>query len=969
MKAIYFRRLSLALSPFALLAVTISPPLRAASADNSAQQPVNPQSDAARAWKFANSDVVADPAVLFGVMPNGMKYAILKNDTPKNNISLRMHVNIGSLAEADDQRGLAHFLEHMAFNGSKSIPEGEMIKLLERKGLAFGADTNASTGFDATEYKLDLPQDTDDLIDTGLMLMRETASELTIAPDAVNRERGIILSERRARDTYALRNLVEQFRFLYHGMTLVDRMPIGTEDVIRNAPAQRLRDFYQDYYRPERTTLIVVGDMDPAAMEAKIKARFADWKPAGKGAPDPDLGSLDYKRPLAADIFVDPAIQDVVSINYLRPYRNEADSIAKRSRLVLENIGQNIISRRFAKVAAGEDAAILGGSIGESSGWKRFTQFSLAAAAREGEWQAALALLEQEQRRIAQFDVTEAEVQEQLANQRTALRNAVANASTRRSQSLADALISAVQNEHVFAHPEQSLALLERLEPQITARSVTDALRAQMQGLGEPLIRITSKQAIAGEEAAVLAAYQASKAVPVIAAENKAVPTFAYDKIGKAGKIVHDERVADLGIRRIRFANGVMLNIKQTDFQKDRVAISMRVDGGTLMATRDDPTRVALAASLAIGGLQAHSFDDLRSIFAGRTISPAFGMSADSFGGTATTTPQDLALQAKVMAAYLLHPGYRADGLAMMRRVFPQQYAAMDATPAAVIGRDQDAILTGQDPRMLTPSLEKMMSLDWKSLAPVIADNLQHGAVEIGIVGDVDEAAAIKAIADSFGALPKRRAQFDPRTSARDIAFTTDFGEKTLVHKGPADQADVRVHWPARDDSDLAESQQLQLLGRVLSLKLLEEIREKLGESYSPSAGVSLSSIYPNFGRISVASNVDASQIEPTKAAIFAIAKELREQPIDEDLLDRARKPLMEASAKARRENNYWLGYVSIASSKPERLDRINKAEAELLKTTPADIQRLAQRYLLDDRAVVIKAVSDKYQPAAAGAK
>lgn len=960
MKAQYFRRLSLALSPFALLAVTAAAPIASAQTEKAASQPTNPQSDAARAWKFADSDILADPAVRYGVLPNGMKYAILKNDTPKDLISLRLHVNIGSLSEADDQRGLAHFLEHMAFNGSKAIPEGEMIKLLERKGLAFGADTNASTGFDATEYKLDLPQGSDDLIDTGLMLMRETASELTIAEDAVNRERGIILSERRARDTYALRNLVEQFRFLYEGMTLVDRMPIGTEEVIRNAPAKRLRDFYKDYYRPERTTLVVVGDMDPQAMEAKIKARFADWKPQGQGAPDPQLGLPDFNRALAADIFVDPAIQDVVSINYLRPYRDEPDSVAKRSRSVLENIGQNIIARRFGKIASSEDAPIMGGGLSDSSGWKSFDQISLAAAAREGEWKSALALLEQEQRRILQFDVTEAEVQEQLANQRTALRNAVANAATRRSQNLAAGLVSAAQNEHVFSHPDESLKLLTALEPSINARSVTDALRAQLKDLGQPLIRITSKKPIDGGTEAVLAAYQASKSTPVAAAEEKAVAKFAYENFGKAGKIKSDERIADLGIRRIRFANNVMLNIKQTDFQKDRVAISMRVDGGSLMATREDPTRVALAATLAIGGLEAHSYDDLRSIFAGRTVGAAFGMSAESFGGSTTTTPEDLGLQAKVMASYLLHPGYRADGLAMMRRMFPQQYAAMDATPAAVIGRDQDAILTGNDPRMATPPLEKMMSLDWASLAPVIADNLKNGALEIGIVGDVSEEDAIKAVAESFGALPKRRAEFDPRTAARDVKFTTDFREHVLIHKGPADQADLRVHWPATDDSDLTENQQLQLLGRVLSLQLLEEIREKLGESYSPSAGVSLSSIYPDFGRISVASNVDVKQMAVTQQAIFAIAKQLRDQPISEDLLDRARKPLLEASAKSRRENSYWLAYVSTATSKADRLDRINKAEDELRKTTPADIQRLAQLYLLDDKAVVIKAISDK---------
>ena len=262
------RRAATALSPLVLLIASTAPAYaRETPAKAAAPAAVDPQDAAAKAWNFAASDIPVDPNILFGVLPNGMKYALLKNSTPKDSVVLRMRFDVGSFAEADDQRGLAHFLEHMAFNGSTNVPEGEMIKLLERKGLAFGADTNASTGFNETVYKLDLPNASDDLIDTGLMLMRETASELTIDPAAVDRERGIILSERRARDTYQLRSLIDQLDFQMQGMTVASRIPVGTEQVIRTAPAARIRDLYDRYYRPERATLVMVGDFDPAAVE------------------------------------------------------------------------------------------------------------------------------------------------------------------------------------------------------------------------------------------------------------------------------------------------------------------------------------------------------------------------------------------------------------------------------------------------------------------------------------------------------------------------------------------------------------------------------------------------------------------------------------------------------------------------------------------------------------------------------
>lgn len=955
------RRASTALSPLVFLIASTSPAwAREAPAKVAAPAAVNPQNEAAKAWNFAASDVPVDPTIVFGVLPNGMKYALLKNSTPKDSVVLRMRFAVGSFAEADDQRGLAHFLEHMAFNGSTNVPEGEMIKLLERKGLAFGADTNASTGFDETIYKLDLPNASDDLIDTGLMLMRETGGNLTIDPAAVDRERGIILSERRARDTYQLRSLIDQLDFQMKGMNVANRIPVGTEEVIRTAPASRLRDLYDRYYRPERATLVMVGDFDPAAIEAKIKARFADWKGRGPAGADPEIGNVDYKRAAAADDFVDPAIQDSVTIASFKPWTDEPDTKAKRARKLAEDVGDAIVGRRLAKIALGEDSPILTGYFSDAEGWKKFDQITVGAVAKEGAWKEALALAEQEQRRAVEHGFTQAEVTEQLANRRTAFKNAVAGVTTRRSDGLADALILAADGDFVLVRPETSQALFEATAPSLTAAAVTAAFQKRMEGLSAPLARVTAKKPIEGGTDTILASLRASAEVAVTAPAEAANAAFAYDSFGTPGKIVSDERIDDLGIRRIRFANNVMLNIKTTDFQKDKVMMSLRVDGGNLLATRDDPTKVALAGSMVLGGLEAHSVDELRSVLAGKTVSPSFGSGTDAFGGSALTSPEDFALQAKLLAAFLTHPGYRPDGLALIRRVLPQQYAANDATPAAVLGRDVGGILANDDPRSQTPPLEKLMALDWAQLKPVVADSFAHGAIEIGVVGDINEQAAIDAIAATFGALPERRAAFDPRTEARIRQFATDRSERTLIHKGPAEQAELRVYWPARDDSDLAEAMQLTLLSRAMQLMLTEELREKLGESYSPGAAASLSDEFPGYGHLFAASNVDYKDLATTRAAIFAIAKELRDKPVDPDLLDRARKPLVEAMVKSRRENSYWLNYVAEAASHADRLDRSRKGIAEVEAATPAELQALAKRYLVDDKALVIKAVSDK---------
>src|SRR5687767_14620512 len=225
-------------------------------------------------WPFLASDLPADPAFRYGRLANGMRYIIRKNQRPEATALVRMDIQAGSLDEREDERGFAHFVEHMAFNGSTNVPEGEMVHLLERNGLAFGADTNASTGFEQTQYKLDLPRNDPKLLDTALMLMRETVSELKFDEEAVARERGVVLSELRDSLTYARRNLEDQLEFLYPEATYPKRLPIGVPQTLNAATGASLRAYWEREYTPTDTSIVVVGDFDPALVEAKILAEF-----------------------------------------------------------------------------------------------------------------------------------------------------------------------------------------------------------------------------------------------------------------------------------------------------------------------------------------------------------------------------------------------------------------------------------------------------------------------------------------------------------------------------------------------------------------------------------------------------------------------------------------------------------------------------------------------------------------------
>jgi zinc protease len=933
----------------------------AALAQDAAPPASAPVLTAADAWGYAGSDIPVDPAVRFGVLPNGMKYALLRNTTPADQVAVRFHINVGSLAEENDQRGLAHFLEHMAFNGSANVPEGEMVRLLEREGLAFGADTNASTGFEDTSYRLDLPRNTPQLIDLSLMLMREIASNLSIAPDAVDRERGVILAERQARDNYGLRSSMDQLAFVSAGMLLNDRWPIGSEDVIRTAPAQRIRDFYARWYRPERATLVIVGAIDVDAVEAAIRARFADWQGRGPSPGDPDPGLPDFARPAASDTFTHPAIAENVSVTRLRPWHRPPDTRAERQRQVREAMALAIIERRLSRIALQPEAPFLSAGVSESGEYNRVRQFSFGANARDGEWQRALTAVENEVRRAIEHGFSDAEVAEQAANLRRAVENGVVGANTRRTATLAAQLLARADRSAVFNTPDVTraiaLSVLDGPDAANGAR-VTAALRAMVAGYGAPLVRVVSKRDIDDGERAILAALTTAQQITVSPPQAAPNVQFAYTDFGQPGRVVSDDRIADLGIRRIRFANNVMLNIRRTDFEASRARVLVRIDGGSLLIPREDPTRLALVPLMTLGGLEAHSIDELRTILAGRSVAPSFGMGTDSFSMGASVVREALPLQMQLFAATLSHPGYRPEAISLFRRSLPQQYAAADATPAAVIGREVAPIIADNDPRLIVPPLEVMMGLDWTATRAALADPLSRGAIEIGVVGDVREDDVIATVARTFGALPDRRATFEPRPDARIRRFASDLSRRTLLHRGERDQAVVLTYWPARDDSDLRETLVLDVLAAVMQLRLNDELRERLGRSYSPSASADLSSDFPGFGTIFAGGQVAFSDLAATETAISDMAAALQASPVSADELTRARAPIIERLEAARRENGYWLGYVARAGSDPARLNRSRQALDLIRSVTVADVQAAARCYLREDRMLRIRVIS-----------
>ncbi|MFC4292848.1 M16 family metallopeptidase [Sphingorhabdus arenilitoris] len=919
-----------------------------AAAQDGSESPAMGASEMATntAWGVQSVDVSADPSIVYGVLPNGMKYAIQKNQTPKNAASLRLHIAAGYISETAPEAGISHFIEHMAFNGTKNVPEGEMVRILERQGLAFGADSNATTSLDFTSFELDLPRTDAESIDTGLFLLREVAGNISFNPEAVDRERGILLSEVQTRNTPDRRRAFDLLGAVLPDTPLSKPGLGGTAETYTSISPEMLKSYYYRFYRPEYATLVAVGDFDVAQMEAEIKAKFGDWKgtgPAGRMT----RGTVNVDQPMVFDSFTDPAIQPFVSIDFAKPIDKKPDSIAKRGDQYVTQLASAIMAQRFEKIARQPGAQILGGGISISSLIEVADLASLITIGTQNNWQGALATGEQELRRALQFGVTQSELEEQLANIDTTVRNAAAQAATRKSDALAQQLMGSIYGGDVTASPQTELEIFDAVKPSLTVEAVNAKLRSAF-GTAPSSLHISSKTDITDVKTAATQVLAESAKVAVTAPEEAKAVAFAYSDFGPSGKITENKTIADLGIRTIRFANNVKLNLKKTDFEAGKLRYSVRFGGGQLALPEPKPgLDLFFQLSAGLAGLGKHDIGEIQRLSAGKAVQFGLNLNEDSFNSTGATTATDLELQMQLLAAMLTDPGYRAEADTLYQSQMTQVIPAVEAQPPVLAQIIPPYYLTGEDPRFGIADLRDATKVGLSDMKAAL-DTAKDAPIEITLVGDFDEQSAINIVARTFGALPKRSAAKPDYSKRRKMSFTADSAVKTLYHQGEADQGMVVAYWPTTDDSDHAAEIVRDMLNEVFKSALRDEIREKLGATYSPQTTNLASSTYTGYGHISSTIVVDPAKIADVEAAISRVTAELRAGAPSDDALTRARAPLLEKIEQSGRDNGAWLAIAEEAQSRPERLDRWRREKALYESVTPAQIQAAAQKYLTD---------------------
>ena len=920
-------------------------------------------------WPWEGSDLKPSKDVIYGVLPNGMRYAIRPNKLPEKQVSLRFRIEAGSKYEREDQRGFAHFIEHMAFNGSTNIPEGELTKTMERLGASFGSHVNAHVNLEETMYKLDIPSADGGRLDTALSIFRETADRLLLKDDAIKREIGVVISEMNDGDGPGRRIGRQVGQFLRPNDISTRREPIGKKEIVESATAAKVREFYETWYRPERTILVITGDVDVEATKALIAAKFADWKPKTAKAPsDPDNGSW-TKEPIRAKIIVEPEQPIVVMATLTRPDETDygdLDTSEKRKWSILQSIAEGVFQRRLARLQLVDNPPTLGVFYQNSVSENGLTA-SLTVMPREDAWQEALKTVVIEMRQAVTTGFTSDELEEVFKEGRLTLERAIKEEPTRRTTGISGALINSLGLDSVSTSPQDNLANFDRWIAEITPEAVNHAFATWWQG-AEPSLVMLSKKPLEGGEAAVVDAWKAAIAAPLPTREIVKKAEFKPLNLGPSGKVKKVEELAHPKAKVVIFENGVRLSFMHTDYTKDRASIRVGINSGHLAFLQVDPYWPVFADSTWGGdGVGDLTLDQSISAFAGRSTTLAsVRVDPDTLEMYATPAIADLQEQLQVMLSQVVEPRMGPRPSLMLRDSLKTSWDAYNQTAAGVYSFFSGTFFETGNPAYEEPSLQKYLASDDEKGRAYLKRLREEGTIHVVVVGDAEFDSVVAAVAKTFGILPKRVGlPLNTAQLATIRSVPTGQPARVLTHKGPSEQAIVHVSWRTKGGIDPIEAERFWVLSEILQLRLTDKVREAAGQSYSPNGGWTSTS-YADLGRFYAHASVTPDQVKPVEAIIDGIAADLVKDGVTLDELKRVVEPAVKSQERSRQNNGYWSAILSEldtpklpGSNTGFRKDREAQNEARLQAITPAQLHEIAKRYLVPQNTIRIQVLPE----------
>jgi len=850
-----------------------------------------------------------DPAVTTGTLPNGLRYYVRKNTRPEKRVLAWLAVKTGSIHEDDDQRGLAHLLEHMAFNGTKHFKPGELVSFFETAGARFGPHVNAYTSFDETVYMLQVPTDKEGLVDKALLALSDFAGGLSLDAAEVDKERGVVIEEWRLRQGASWRILEKQAPVLYHDSRYAQRIPIGTPEILKSFPVSRLKDFYETWYRPDRMSVIVVGDIDPAAMVPKLKELFSPLAPSRANAPEPNRAVPDHAETLV-NVSADAEAQaSSVSVLLKQPKLSQGTVEDYRRDLVRQLMYQ-MLNLRFAEIAQRPGAPFLAAGAGAQELGRETMATSLGARVTDGALASGLEAVLVEARRAREFGFTEAE----LDRARRTVIASYERAFAEREKTESGSYAREYTGNFLDGEPIPGIGLefetTKALIPGITLAEVSGAAKELLADKSRVVLATSPEKAgvTLPAEADVRAVLAKAGAATLTPWTETLTRTELLTTAPAAGTITSRRTVDALGATVLTLSNGAEVWLKQTDFKNDQVLFGAVALGGASTAPESEYMDTVLAASLvSLGGVGGLKPPELGKILAGRMASAGAFIDLATQGIRGGARPQDLEVALQLLYLTFTAPNHNPESMDLLKRQLTALVANRQQNPQAVFGDRVRALNTGNSYFVQPFTTDLVTKLRLDVMTQAYTTRFANAAnFSFFIVGAFDQASVEGMVAKYIASLPSTGAR---TATSRPLNFVFPSKVETIkVEQGKEPKSDTVITFFSDTGGKVDEETAANGAAALLQMRLRDILREQLGGTYSVSTDYSNTLPSPGYGTSSISFGSSPENAESLTAEVLKEIKRLAtEGPTEEDA-QKVREQEKRELEEALKQNGYWLG-------------------------------------------------------------
>jgi zinc protease len=895
-----------------------------------------------------------DPQVRAGRLDNGIRYLIRRNTRPEQRAELMLTVNVGSVLEDDDQRGLAHFVEHMAFNGTRNFEKQELVSYLESIGMRFGADLNAYTGFDETVYMLTVPTDTGTALQTGIQILEEWAHNVSFDPAEIDKERGVVVEEWRLGQGAGARMRDQVFPVLFQNSRYAERLPIGTRESLETFTHDRLIRYYRDWYRPELMSVIAVGDFDPAAVEAMIRERFSTLTAPAEARPRTVYPVPDHDQPMVV-IATDPeATSTSVDVYFKQPVGEKGTYGAYR-RSIIENLYNGMLNARFSEIARRADPPFIGAGSSVGGLVRTRASYSLGAGVPEGGVITGLDAILTEGLRVARHGFTDTELEREKRDLLRFYETAYAERDKTESSTYANEYVRHVLEDESVPGIALEFDLVKRYMPDITLEQVNALASTWMSEQNRVVVVQTPRK-----EGVALPTGQEILGVFATVAQKEITPwvdIVADDELVASppppATVVSERSIDAIGVTEWTLSNGARVLLKPTDFKDDEILFRAWSPGGLSLVSDAEYISASVASTLVgTSGLGEHDATTLQKALAGKAVRVQPAMDDLSEGLAGAASPADL--ETMLQLVYLHFTATRQDSVAVASlltrlRAFLQNSAA---APEAAFSDTLSVTLAQYHPRARPVSVASIDEIDPDRAFEIYRDRISDASdFTFTFVGSFQPDSIRPLILQWIGGLPATN-----RTESwRDNGIRPPAGRvEKIVRKGVEPKSQTAIVFNGPFEYSRANAHVLRSLIEVLDMRLRDQLREELGGTYGVNIGQSATrDPYPHYG-ISIVFGSAPERADSLSTVVFAEIEKLRTAGVDAETLQKVKEAQRRSFETDARQNNWWVAHITAAVRLGMEPDGMANLPALIDGLTSDQIAEAARLYLTPEQYVKV---------------